>query len=398
MGTANRRVCSEVARGGSSSGMAKTSTCCLTFSLIAVALSFGGLLYLFTSSILPDIRAYLDPPDPPASATVAAVPSQFKLSIQPPVEEQFPVSSADPTDASEKIPWIDKHFGQGISEFLGLHNKKDSKADQTSKSEFDKEKAEFRALVDQREREFHEQETDLAARQAAVEQREQNQDQHQMRFDRLFAKEHLIRESHSLGDEQQAAQSLEHQLDGTSLAVQTEAKLVREQAGAVTDEHAAIWDENAWVQQRADQLDLAITAEERALRDLTHAVSGDAGDKMKALSAAASDLTNAKSTLELMRPETREQMNSGVDKAAEAEKEAERHATAAADKVEQKLKQAEVASKVVADHREHSKQVFDFDDQAKYFLPVYGPKILAEPGSKPDSKMLAEPVRLAQIP
>merc|ERR1712195_48495 len=89
---------------GPSSGMAKTSTCCLTFSLIAVALSFGGLLYLFTSSILPDIRAYLDPPDPPASATVAAVPSQFKLSTQSPVEEQFPVSSADPTDASETIP------------------------------------------------------------------------------------------------------------------------------------------------------------------------------------------------------------------------------------------------------------------------------------------------------
>ena len=146
--------------------MAKTSTCCLTFSLIAVALSFGGLLYLFTSSILPDIRAYLDPPEPPASATVAAVPSQFKLSTQSPVEEQFPVSSAaDPIDASEKIPWIDKHFGQGISEFLGLHNKKDSKAVQTSNSEFDKEKAEFRALVDQREREFDEQETDLAARQ-----------------------------------------------------------------------------------------------------------------------------------------------------------------------------------------------------------------------------------------
>ena len=146
--------------------MAKTSTCCLTFSLIAVALSFGGLLYLFTSSILPDIRAYLDPPDPPASATVAAVPSQFKLSTQPPVEEQFPVSSAaDPTHASEKLHWIDQHLGHGISELLGLHDKKDAKADQTSKSEFDKEKAEFRALVDQREREFHEQETDLAARQ-----------------------------------------------------------------------------------------------------------------------------------------------------------------------------------------------------------------------------------------
>ena len=108
----------------------------------------------------------MDPPDPPASATVAAVPSQFKLSTQPPVEEQFPVSSAaDPIHASEKLPWIDQHLGHGISELLGLHDKKDAKADQTSKSEFGQEKAEFRALVDQREREFHEQETDLAARQ-----------------------------------------------------------------------------------------------------------------------------------------------------------------------------------------------------------------------------------------
>ena len=33
-------------------------------------------------------------------------------------------------------------------------------------------------------------------------------------------------------------------------------------------EHAAVWNENEWVQQRADQLDLAIDAEKRALTDL----------------------------------------------------------------------------------------------------------------------------------
>ena len=74
--------------------------------------------------------------------------------------------------------------------------------------------------------------------QADVEQREQkvtNCEHMTAKFKRLFAKEALITESHSLGDEHQAEQQMEQVLDGASLAVQAEAKLVREQASAVTD-------------------------------------------------------------------------------------------------------------------------------------------------------------------